>query len=401
MVWLVPITATSASRRGRAAGRILAPVLAVALSAGVVTPLAAGGGAGGAATAPSESALAAPGAGVVAAAGANGEDPPRVRRVFPATIAKRRLEQPKPPPPTQEEIDQQVRYKIVGGKTAKPGQIPWQVALVRSGADSLFDGYFCGGSLIAGRFVLTAAHCTYENAAQGDARELDASDIDIVLGSHDFQNGAVLKVVDITRHSFDPETYDNDIAILELASLPEISDRLQSVRLVPSQQPVYGVNVRGRVSGWGATVPGRIPPELRKKVAELQYVDVDIKDVVTCNARYLQDYRQRIFDAQIRRGFSAEKAAQIRDATAPLSTVMITANMYCAGGSRDAAQDSCSGDSGGPFVIQLVDDDGRMVHVQSGIVSWGPADGCGLIDRYGVYVRLEKYADWIAERIGR
>jgi len=43
--------------------------------------------------------------------------------------------------------------RIIGGSTAARGQIPWQVALIINGA------FFCGGSLISERWVLTAAHC--------------------------------------------------------------------------------------------------------------------------------------------------------------------------------------------------------------------------------------------------
>jgi secreted trypsin-like serine protease len=32
---------------------------------------------------------------------------------------------------------------------------------------------------------------------------------------------------------------------------------------------------------------------------------------------------------------------------------------------------------------------------QAGIVSWGPVEGCGLTNLFGVYVRLPRYLDWI------
>src|SRR5437868_6381044 len=49
--------------------------------------------------------------------------------------------------------------KILGGAVAAPGQFPWMAVLVDSRANRAINGAFCGGTLIAPRVVLTAAHC--------------------------------------------------------------------------------------------------------------------------------------------------------------------------------------------------------------------------------------------------
>ena len=48
--------------------------------------------------------------------------------------------------------------RIIGGNFAVPGALPWQVTL-RKDTDPHDHESFCGGTLIATGFVLTAAHC--------------------------------------------------------------------------------------------------------------------------------------------------------------------------------------------------------------------------------------------------
>lgn len=60
--------------------------------------------------------------------------------------------------------------------------------------------------------------------------------------------------------------------------------------------------------------------------------------------------------------------------------------MFCAG---EGVDDSCTGDSGGPAVI-----DDELV----GIISWGYS--CGSPEYPGVYTQVYRYREWIAENTG-
>lgn len=50
--------------------------------------------------------------------------------------------------------------RIVGGSVATVNQFPHQAALILTSSSG--GQFFCGGSIIAAKVILTAAHCVYE-----------------------------------------------------------------------------------------------------------------------------------------------------------------------------------------------------------------------------------------------
>ncbi|XP_023328399.1 apolipoprotein(a) isoform X2 [Eurytemora carolleeae] len=103
--------------------------------------------------------------------------------------------------------------RIVGGKPADPNEWPWLAALLRP--SSTGSGQYCGGTLISDTHVLTAAHCVVI---------FKTEEIQVKLGEYDFnaagetqdQQYAVQSV--IVHQQYNNATYENDIAILKLAS---------------------------------------------------------------------------------------------------------------------------------------------------------------------------------------
>lgn len=102
---------------------------------------------------------------------------------------------------------------IIGGQTANPADYPTVVALEEQPGN-----WFCTGTLIDSKWVLTAAHCVAEGPATGLHVRFDDADVNDATG------GKVVAVAKVhSNPMFDWEAWDNDIALLELAE--PVTDR--------------------------------------------------------------------------------------------------------------------------------------------------------------------------------
>ncbi|MBV6394864.1 MAG: hypothetical protein HFACDABA_00434 [Anaerolineales bacterium] len=235
---------------------------------------------------------------------------------------------------------------IVGGAESTAGEWPWQVALIQGGASDYYSNQFCGGSLVAPEWVVTAAHCVVGETTNS---------IDVVAGIHDLSSHPGAQKRDVIQIISHPSYSGgaNDIALLKLSSPVDIGGSGESktalIPLVPSNVgSLTGVNAW--VTGWGNTESNPAWPQ------KLYEVQVPIISNTLCN------------DAAHYNG-------------------QITSDMLCAG-LEQGGKDSCQGDSGGPLVV----DTGNGWQL-AGVVSWG--DGCADPGDYGVYTRVSVFTNWI------
>ena len=132
---------------------------------------------------------------------------------------------------------------------------------------------------------------------------------------------------------------------------------------------------------------------MRAAVTKLQYADdLQLKSPSGCNQYYVRDRRLRATTFLKSQGKSGNEIRAALDRWYPLDMQLISNNMLCAG-INNGSMDACFGDSGGPLTVV------SGGPLQVGIVSWGPGNGCGLTNLFGVYTKVSNYYAWITAQI--
>lgn len=293
------------------------------------------------------------------------------------------------------------RAKIVGGEPAGARNWPGQVALRLSSDTGHVAFYFCGGTVIGDRWVLTAGHCMPDYLSTLSAPVRDSKGmqhegrLEVVIGADDLTrvtDAQVFAVEQVIVHEHyragiavaltnaDPrkragalasiaQRKGDDIALLRLAR--PWTGPVAPLSLSGATDPVTPPGAQVRTAGFGKIVHNNAPPDRFERAdgqgelfaGSARLLETAVETIATprCAARY---------------GSSAVGAGQI-----------------CAG-LEQGGKDSCQGDSGGPLMAY---DSGGCPR-QIGVVSWG--DKCAEKGAFGVYTRVSHYADWIQKHTG-
>lgn len=226
-------------------------------------------------------------------------------------------------------VAQGIAPKVVNGTDANINEFPFMVSLRRNG------GHSCGGTLLTDLWVLTAAHClvgcilnfyfmTHNKNSLLWLKTSPAENYTVQYANTVIsRNGTnVAQVAEVIAHEgyLPSNQYINDIGLVRLSE--PIIDALDNFRAkLPVSGSYFETGTPAVLSGWGLNATMGVI------MTNLQKVDLEI--------------------------FSAYDCAQLHSSTVHYTNIC--------GGIPEGGKGQCSGDSGGPLLVN---------GVQVGIVSW-------------------------------
>lgn len=230
--------------------------------------------------------------------------------------------------------------RIVNGHETGVNEYPMMAALV----DAQIKDIFCGATVIARRYCLTAAHCLLNRPTTYTG---------VLVGDHDIRSGTetnsakLLRAESFQAHpDYNSATQQNDIAVVRVAEDIVFSPEVGPACL-PFRFPTTSVGTVVEVLGWGTL------EYTGAKSDKLMGTQLDVVNISRC---------QQTFGSKVS-----------------------TTNQLC---TYRTGTDACQADSGGPLLWQ-----GPGARLQLlGVVSYGKS--CAA--QYpGVNTRVSPYINWI------
>jgi secreted trypsin-like serine protease len=253
------------------------------------------------------------------------------------------------------------------------GKYPWQVRLYERVNDSRG---FCGGSLIADRWVLTAAHCVVDPVT---GKTVD--DLIVGYGSTDRAKTTKARIEKIVAHPDYATKPEADLALIMLRvpvlqlAIPLSDNSLDQKLISPGAKLV--------VAGWGVAWDPEYVGDVAAALVELATPSKDKSSELDIPIR-LNEAEVEVLGAD----HCAALLSGLDDSTPKLGEGELCVLPL------SPARDSCVGDSGGPILAQTEHD---YQFVQVALVRWDAH--CGDSKYPSRHTKLAPFADWIAEQL--